>query len=241
MGYAVTFTVTDGTNAIEGATVSFNSADAVTDANGQFVISDVVDGSYDYTVAMDGYISATGSVTVSGADVAEAVTLTQISTVTITVVDGGGTAVAGASVTFDGQAMDSDANGQAIYTGVVDGSYEYSVSHPDYIATSGTITVAGADVNETATIELVLGFESELGFAISYYPNPVNNVLTVELGSEVDDFTLSIVNMNGAEVLRNEYTARKSAQLDLSAFENGMYLLRIQSGSAMSTYRIVKR
>ncbi|MDD4384034.1 MAG: X2-like carbohydrate binding domain-containing protein [Bacteroidales bacterium] len=67
--YTVTFTVTEGTNPIEGATVSFDGADYTTNASGIAAIADVEAGTYNYTVSMTGYTDATGTVTVTDANV----------------------------------------------------------------------------------------------------------------------------------------------------------------------------
>ncbi len=74
--YTVTFTVTEGTNPIEGATVSFDGANYTTNASGIAAIADVEAGTYSYTVSMTGYTDATGTVTVTDADVNEPVSLT---------------------------------------------------------------------------------------------------------------------------------------------------------------------
>ena len=72
--YEVTFTVTDGTDPLEGATINVNSTDITTDASGVATIS-LPDGDYAYTVNLTGYIEATGTFSVSGAATSVDVTL----------------------------------------------------------------------------------------------------------------------------------------------------------------------
>ncbi|GIV38738.1 MAG: hypothetical protein KatS3mg033_0538 [Thermonema sp.] len=73
--YTVTFTVTDGSNPIENASISINNQTLTTDASGIASI-DLPDGTYNYTVsAGPDYLEATGSVTVNGADESVTVTL----------------------------------------------------------------------------------------------------------------------------------------------------------------------
>lgn len=74
--YTVTFTVTEGANPIEGATVNFDGTDYTTNASGIATIADVEVGTYSYTVSMTDYDDVTGSVTVTDADVNEPVSLT---------------------------------------------------------------------------------------------------------------------------------------------------------------------
>ncbi len=73
----VTFTVTDGENAaIAGASITIGGQILTTDANGKATI-DLEDGTYAYSVTADGYDAITdGEVVVSGAAVAEALTMT---------------------------------------------------------------------------------------------------------------------------------------------------------------------
>ncbi len=74
--YTVTFTVTDGTNPIQGANITIAEQTLTTDADGKATI-DLEDGAYTYGVTATGFIAITdGSVTVNGAALAEAVTMT---------------------------------------------------------------------------------------------------------------------------------------------------------------------
>ena len=75
--YDVTFTVTDGTNALQGATVTLTGYDAVTtDANGTATVSDVAPATdIAYTVTLTDYDDANGTVTVTDANVNENVTM----------------------------------------------------------------------------------------------------------------------------------------------------------------------
>jgi len=73
--YTVTFNVTDGTNALEGATVNFNSQDKVTESSGTVIFSDVVPGTGQaYTVSLDfRFVDATGTVDVDGDETVDVV------------------------------------------------------------------------------------------------------------------------------------------------------------------------
>lgn len=70
--YTVTFTVTDGTDAIEGATIAINEEELTTDASGVATI-DLVDGEYAYTVTKEGFVTFEGTATVAGEALAVAV------------------------------------------------------------------------------------------------------------------------------------------------------------------------
>lgn len=63
----------------------------------------------------------------------------------------------------------------------------------------------------------------------SIYPNPFNNTLTIEV-SDLQKHTLEIVDFLGRVVCNN--TVRSKLLLDLSGLSNGIYMLRVDGGSA---------
>ena len=75
-GYAVTFTVTDGTAPIVGAQVTINGTPVTTDGSGAAIFSNLTDGTYAYSVTATGYADGAGSVTVAGGAIAVPVIMT---------------------------------------------------------------------------------------------------------------------------------------------------------------------
>ncbi len=81
--YTVTFNVDDGSDPVSGATVSMNGyGDKTTDGSGVAEYSNISNGDYNYTVTHDGFEDASGSLTVSDANVTEDVSLTPLATYT---------------------------------------------------------------------------------------------------------------------------------------------------------------
>jgi len=74
--YTVTLTIVDADGALEGAVVTFDGADYTTDVDGIVTITEVLDGTYAYSVTMDGYDTEAGDIVVDGADVEQTITLT---------------------------------------------------------------------------------------------------------------------------------------------------------------------
>ena len=238
-GYSVTFTVTDGQNAIEGATITFNSSDLTSDANGNVAYADVIDGSYDYSVSMTGYITSTGSITVSGADVSESVVLTAVYNVKFSVTDGS-TPLVGATITLNSVESITDAAGEANYADLVDGVYSYTVTLSGYFDVSGSVTVAGEDILEDIFMDIILGFENlNQNSNISFYPNPVTNKINIDFSSAMDKLTVVIISMAGKKTYLGDFVNQSNLQLDLSAFDSGIYLLKIISADKVSTARII--
>lgn len=75
--YTVTFTVTDGTNPIPGATIVINGTTLTTNASG-VVTYTYVDGTYGYVASSPGYTNGTGNVIIAGANQAVTIPLTLI-------------------------------------------------------------------------------------------------------------------------------------------------------------------
>jgi len=64
--YTVTFNVSDSSGAVQGANVTFNGENEITDVQGKAVFTNVLAGSKAYTVSKEGYNNATGTVEVDG-------------------------------------------------------------------------------------------------------------------------------------------------------------------------------
>lgn len=77
--YNVTFTVTDGANAIATASITFDNSTYTTNSNGQVTIGSIPSGTYNYTVSATGYNEVNGSVMVYKEDVSRTTSLTLFS------------------------------------------------------------------------------------------------------------------------------------------------------------------
>ncbi|WP_055436515.1 T9SS type A sorting domain-containing protein [Lacinutrix algicola] len=101
---------------------------------------------------------------------------------------------------------------------------------------SGTAKVAGP-------IEITLqeGSLSTAGFdaksIFSYYPNPVNNTLTLNAQQAITN--VSVFNMLGQQVLRNVPNA-VTKTLDMSNLQSGAYFVQVTVGTSVETVRIIK-
>ncbi len=76
--YTVTFIVSDGVDAIQGATVAFNGTERITDVNGEATFTVYAGNNKPYTVIKSGYATVNSAVDVDSADVSETVTMTAI-------------------------------------------------------------------------------------------------------------------------------------------------------------------
>lgn len=195
-GKTITFVIKDdGDNLLEGATVSVDGNTLSTNASGEAsVVLD--DGTYDYTASKSGYTDASGSVTVSGADLTENVSLGSIAyTVTFVVKDGDDNPVEGAAVLANGITKTTDASGETSFS-LNNGSYPYTVSANDYDGSGGTVVVNSADETENVSISKSV---HTLTFAVTADGNPaaglniaVNGTnLTTNAGGEASTTLIS--------------------------------------------------
>ena len=238
--YDVTFTVTDGTNPIEGATVTLTGYEAATtNASGIATISNVtVATDLAYTVSFDGYDSYNSTVTILDQNVSENVAL-DLTTydVTFTVTDGTN-ALQGATVTLTGyNAVSSDASGVATVSGVVPATdIAYTVSLTDYDDVNGTVTVTDANVNENVTMQIQTGIEDITQEFVKVYPIPTNGKITIE--TEEINASYTIYDVCGKVVEKMAITETLT-RVDLSAYNKGIYLIEITSENKRNIQRII--
>lgn len=164
----VTFNVKYKTTNLNGAAVSISNvktiggtstANGTTNSSGQWILAAsakndaTLNGAVSWTASLSGYRSASGSFNIVNANQTINVTLEKYSTVTLTFVNYAGTALSGISVTMNNQTVTTNASGQAIFSNMIDGTYNWSsAAKSPYQAKSGSVTVNGANVNQQITL-----------------------------------------------------------------------------------------
>jgi hypothetical protein len=61
-------------------------------------------------------------------------------------------AIENADVTLNSSTLQTDVNGDVVFAAIADGVYPYTITNDCYLDVSGSVTVAGAEVFETATM-----------------------------------------------------------------------------------------
>ena len=72
------------------------------------------------------------------------------------------------------------------------------------------------------------------------YPNPCSGILNLKF-PESATFTVSVVNMQGAELINVRCTDAESAILDLSMIPAGVYAIAVRSSESVSVRKIIKQ
>ena len=158
--YPLTIAVNDGKVPVQGATVHIGDRTATTDASGNAVFTALPWGTYPYTVSGAGYSDTTGtaSIAANGGAGGTSVDLNSSRTaypLTIEVKDGA-VPVQGAMVHIGDKAVTTDANGDAVFSNLPWGVYEYTVTKTAYSDMRGTADIGsdGKAVNTSSDFSL---------------------------------------------------------------------------------------
>jgi PKD repeat protein len=98
-----------------------------------------------------------------------------------------------------------------------------------------------------AVVIVITGFENSLAAkGISMYPNPVSNNLTLEMGPDFDtskESKIVLTDVNGKQVFTKRYNDlyNRKLDIDMSGFENGIYVVSVVNGDSMVQYKITKQ
>jgi len=142
------------------------------------------------------------------------------------------------TVTFGGTWSDDD-NAGGLVNGIVHpvnitaGTYNFS-----YVVENGVCS----DVAVVAvTVDACLGVDANEVSTLEVYPNPVANVLTIANLNVDGVATISLLNIQGKVVYTNTVSnVNGNYELDLSKFENGIYVVEVTSELTTQNVRVVK-
>lgn len=81
-------------------------------------------------------------------------------------------------------------------------------------------------------------FEINQNETFKFYPNPANNKINIE-GFQDSEFNLSILNINGQELLKQEIRNRKT-QIDISKLPSGIYFIKLTNDETVEVRKIIK-
>ena len=80
--------------------------------------------------------------------------------------------------------------------------------------------------------------EEQLESQFSFYPNPAQDQITLELPERGNFRSLEIINQLGQIVYSKELVAKK-VRLNLNQFESGIYFIKLRNGEAVLTRKLV--
>jgi hypothetical protein len=113
--------------------------------------------------------------------------------------------------------------------GLAPGCYTVTVS--DQVNCIGTATTCVSFATGIATNGPVSIF--------SIYPNPTNGLIVIESGVMIDR-TVEVVDVTGRLIL-SETHASATFTIDLSAYSNGVYYLKVKEANGSKQFKVVKQ
>jgi len=118
-------------------------------------------------------------------------------------------------------------------TGLTSGA-TYYVQVDGYDTDIGTFDLSIFDLTtlSTETVEIVDRT------AVSYFPNPVTNKLTLKAQQNIQN--VSVFNMLGQEVMRTEMNLQRG-ELDMSSLQSGPYFVKVSINDTIETIKIIKK
>lgn len=141
---------------------------------------------------------------------------------------------------------DDDGNGlfsQVILSNAADGIvagqvllvrvYRYANGPNDDIAEDGEFQIAAHAADPTLSTD---SLENQV--ALSYFPNPVNDKLTLKAQQNIQ--SVSVLNMLGQEVLRTKMNVQRG-ELDMSSLQSGAYFVKVSINDTVETIKIIKK
>jgi hypothetical protein len=77
---------------------------------------------------------------------------------------------------------------------------------------------------------------------VTAFPNPVRGELNVRLGANAKGAVVSLVSVNGATILKQQFTGAKNGQIviDMAEYPSGLYFVKINEGGAFKMLPVVK-
>jgi hypothetical protein len=182
--YTVTFNVEDEDGVtIPDAIVTFGD---VTNDPGDYVFTEVFEGSYGYTVTADEFETVVVETVEITDDTTINVVMTRLTyTVTFNVEDTDGNAITDAVITFDGNTNDA---GNYVFENVLPGSYDYSVEAGGFV----TVSVQNFEVTGDTTIEVEMAPQT---YTVTF-------IVEDENGAAITD---AVITLNGETNAAGDY------------------------------------
>ncbi|MBU2940613.1 choice-of-anchor J domain-containing protein [Lacinutrix sp. C3R15] len=136
-------------------------------------------------------------------------------------------ACGGTQVAFN----DDECSVQSEITFTSDGVATYYIMVEGYSSNNGDFDLAVSCVALS-----VQDFDN--GIEFSYYPNPVNDNLTLKAQKDIEN--IAVYNMLGQEVLRTAPNA-VNTEVNMSALQAGAYFVKVTIGDATETVKVIKK
>ena len=93
--------------------------------------------------------------------------------------------------------------------------------------------------NFELALEIGLSISEEEFVRFNVYPNPVTNLLNIQIPSSTEPTNLKIYNVLGKLILNRDIT-QSETKLDVSSMASGIYILSFESNKGSKTFKLIK-
>jgi hypothetical protein len=126
---------------------------------------------------------------------------------------------------------------------------DFTTAMNDHITASRIVPATGKQlvvnydgVYTTVTAEAVTAISDVTKNAFTVYPNPAQDVLTIQPGVNVaGDVQVKIADLLGKTVFQGTAAAINGYAINISNLSSGMYMVQVANGTAVSTTKIIKK
>jgi len=97
------------------------------------------------------------------------------------------------------------------------------------VSVSNLCNFIGIDENDLTNIKL--------------FPNPTKDKLTISVDGETEPLTLIVEDLNGRVIdnYRNLISGKGSYEIDLTNYDTGIYIIRLENSKTKQSHRIIKQ
>ncbi|HOZ51441.1 MAG TPA: M14 family zinc carboxypeptidase [Chitinophagaceae bacterium] len=89
-------------------------------------------------------------------------------------------------------------------------------------------------------VKSTVGLTATNKAGITISPNPTSNSVVINSAFDINDISISLIDLSGQVVLRKEHMNGNRFQLDISNFANGIYFIELKDGIEISRVKIIK-
>ncbi len=139
---------------LEGVDITMDGITVTSDPDGLALFEDYDPGTYSYIASSYGYVTQTGSVTVTDQNITVSIEMSiAYNDMLIWCYDeSNSTPLPGVAITIDGTTIISDNSGLAFFNDYISGTYNFTATKDGFIDETGLITI----INTTATVNVML-------------------------------------------------------------------------------------
>ncbi len=116
-----------------------------------------------------------------------------------------------------------------------------------YTVSQGVTSLNIGSMNSPSVLFLILegddgtNVDAEAQDDILIFPTPTTNDINITFNEEVNSASIEIQNIVGKTILKTSVQNKKLQNIDISNFENGIYIINVKTNNSVYSSRIVKQ